>query len=62
MDAAGLMRGNYTCVACAALPPCCVCRGAPPARRQASLARMQQEYVDLLFCHRPDPDTPLEVT
>ena len=23
---------------------------------------MQLDYVDLLFCHRPDPDTPLEET
>ncbi len=28
----------------------------------ASLARLQMEYVDLLFCHRPDPDTPIEET
>ena len=27
-----------------------------------SLRRMQMEYVDLLFCHRPDPETPLEET
>ena len=27
-----------------------------------SLRRMQLEYVDLLFCHRPDPDTPIEET
>jgi aryl-alcohol dehydrogenase-like predicted oxidoreductase len=25
-----------------------------------SLARLQLEYVDLVFCHRPDPRTPLE--
>lgn len=25
-----------------------------------SLDRMQLEYVDLIFCHRPDPRTPLE--
>jgi len=29
---------------------------------KASLARLQLEYVDLLFCHRPDPDTPMEET
>lgn len=29
---------------------------------EASLARMQLEYVDLLFCHRPDPLTPIEET
>ena len=29
---------------------------------QAALARMQQEYVDLLYCHRPDPHTPIEET
>lgn len=27
-----------------------------------SLRRMQLDYVDLLFCHRPDPDTPIEET
>ena len=29
---------------------------------KASLKRMQLDYVDLLFCHRPDPNTPLEET
>jgi voltage-dependent potassium channel beta subunit len=28
----------------------------------ASLERLQQDYVDLLFCHRPDIDTPIEET
>lgn len=28
----------------------------------ASLQRLQMEYVDLLFCHRPDPYTPIEET
>ncbi len=27
-----------------------------------SLKRMQLDYVDLLFCHRPDPTTPIEET
>ena len=27
-----------------------------------SLKRLQLEYVDLLFCHRPDPHTPIEET
>lgn len=27
-----------------------------------SLARLQLDYVDLVFCHRPDPHTPLEET
>ncbi len=27
-----------------------------------SLLRLQLDYVDLVFCHRPDPDTPLEET
>jgi voltage-dependent potassium channel beta subunit len=27
-----------------------------------SLERLQLDYVDLVFCHRPDPDTPLEET
>ncbi len=28
----------------------------------ASLRRLQLDYVDLLFCHRPDPETPIEET
>jgi voltage-dependent potassium channel beta subunit len=28
----------------------------------ASLERLQLDYVDLIFCHRPDPDTPIEET
>jgi voltage-dependent potassium channel beta subunit len=28
----------------------------------AALARLQLDYVDLLFCHRPDPSTPIEET
>lgn len=28
----------------------------------ASLRRLQMDYVDLLFCHRPDPETPIEET
>jgi voltage-dependent potassium channel beta subunit len=28
----------------------------------ASLARFGLDYVDLVFCHRPDPDTPIEET
>jgi len=28
----------------------------------ASLFRLQMDYVDLLFCHRPDLDTPIEET
>ncbi|UYO99327.1 aldo/keto reductase [Oceanotoga sp. DSM 15011] len=27
-----------------------------------SLKRLQLNYVDLIFCHRPDPDTPIEET
>lgn len=27
-----------------------------------SLARLRLDYVDLVFCHRPDPDTPIEET
>ncbi|MFN8488381.1 MAG: aldo/keto reductase [Caldilineaceae bacterium] len=27
-----------------------------------SLARFQLDYVDLIFCHRPDPNTPVEET
>ncbi len=29
---------------------------------EASLARLQLDYVDLLFCHRPDIHTPVEET
>lgn len=29
---------------------------------EASLARMRVDYVDLLFCHRPDRDTPIAET
>jgi len=28
----------------------------------ASLKRLQLDYVDLVYCHRPDPHTPLEET
>jgi len=27
-----------------------------------SLNRLQLDYLDLFFCHRPDPDTPIEET
>src|SRR4051794_9180493 len=27
-----------------------------------SLQRLQLDHVDLVFCHRPDPDTPIEET
>jgi voltage-dependent potassium channel beta subunit len=27
-----------------------------------SLKRLQMDYVDLVFCHRPDPNTPIEET
>lgn len=29
---------------------------------KASLKRMQQDYVDVLFAHRPDPNTPMQET
>jgi aryl-alcohol dehydrogenase-like predicted oxidoreductase len=29
---------------------------------EGSLARLQLDYVDLVFCHRPDPSTPIEET
>ena len=29
---------------------------------QAALKRMQTDYVDLIFCHRPDVETPIEET
>ena len=28
----------------------------------AALKRLQVEYIDLFFCHRPDPETPIEET
>ncbi len=28
----------------------------------ASLERLQHDYVDILYCHRADPDTPIEET
>lgn len=28
----------------------------------AALRRLQVEYIDLVFCHRPDPNTPIEET
>src|SRR3989440_9916243 len=28
----------------------------------AALRRLQMDYLDLYFCHRPDPDTPIEET
>jgi voltage-dependent potassium channel beta subunit len=28
----------------------------------SALKRLQLDYVDLLFCHRPDPNTPIEET
>ncbi|MCP3994090.1 MAG: aldo/keto reductase [bacterium] len=28
----------------------------------ASLERLQMDYVDLVYCHRPDPQTPIEET
>ena len=29
---------------------------------EGSLARLGLDYVDLVFCHRPDPETPIEET
>ena len=29
---------------------------------ERSLRRLKSDYIDLLYCHRPDPGTPLEVT
>jgi voltage-dependent potassium channel beta subunit len=29
---------------------------------EGSLKRLQLEYVDIVYCHRPDPDTPIEET
>ena len=27
-----------------------------------ALKRLQLDYLDLFFCHRPDPETPIEET
>ena len=27
-----------------------------------SLKRMQLDFIDLVYCHRPDPQTPIEET
>ena len=29
---------------------------------EGSLQRLQLDYIDLVFCHRPDPNTPIEET
>jgi len=29
---------------------------------EAALTRLRLDYVDLIFCHRPDPDTPIAET
>ena len=29
---------------------------------EGSLKRLQLDYVDLIYCHRPDPNTPIEET
>lgn len=29
---------------------------------EGALQRMQMDYLDLFFCHRPDPETPIEET
>lgn len=29
---------------------------------EASLRRLRVDFLDLIFCHRPDPDTPIEET
>ncbi|MFN2581212.1 MAG: aldo/keto reductase, partial [Candidatus Dormibacteria bacterium] len=29
---------------------------------EGSLRRLQHDFVDLIFCHRPDPETPIEET
>jgi len=42
---------------CLGRPVCAVARW--PGTK-ASLKRLQLEYVDLIFCHRPDPYTPME--
>ncbi|ETL47049.1 hypothetical protein L916_03168 [Phytophthora nicotianae] len=37
-------------------------KGSVVEGTKASLRRMELDYVDVLFCHRPDPHTPIEET
>ncbi|MBI5838090.1 MAG: aldo/keto reductase [Candidatus Eisenbacteria bacterium] len=39
-----------------------LCRKYLMAAMDGSLTRLQLDYVDLAFCHRPDPGTPVEET
>ena len=36
--------------------------GLPTGKGDGSLKRLQLDYVDLVFCHRADPNTPVEET
>ncbi len=43
--------------------PTAACRASTSSRApDAALARLQLDYVDLLYCHRPDLHTPIEET
>lgn len=39
-----------------------LCRKHVMEACHAALKRLQVDYLDLYFCHRPDPDTPIEET
>jgi voltage-dependent potassium channel beta subunit len=39
-----------------------LCRKHVMEACEAALRRLQVEYLDLYFCHRPDPNTPIEET
>jgi voltage-dependent potassium channel beta subunit len=39
-----------------------LCRKHVMEACEAALRRLQLDYLDLFFCHRPDPDTPIEET
>lgn len=39
-----------------------LCRKHVMEACEAALKRLQVDYLDLYFCHRPDPDTPIEET
>lgn len=41
---------------------CVACMQTTSSILQAALKRLRLDYVDLIFCHRPDTFTPIEET